>query len=39
MTDAGAISTAGGLLVGLGEVGACMGAGAMGGRYLDGAVR
>jgi F-type H+-transporting ATPase subunit c len=39
MSDAGAISIACGLMIGLGAVGACMGIGVMGGRYLGGAVR
>jgi F-type H+-transporting ATPase subunit c len=39
MSDAGAISIACGLMIGLGAIGACLGIGVMGGRYLDGAVR
>ena len=39
MTDAGAIAIAGGLFIGLGAIGACLGIGAMGGRFLEGAVR
>ena len=39
MTDAGAISIACGLMIGLGAIAACMGIAVMGGRYLDGAVR
>jgi F-type H+-transporting ATPase subunit c len=39
MSDAGAISIACGLLIGLGAIGACLGIGVMGGRYLEGAVR
>jgi F-type H+-transporting ATPase subunit c len=39
MTDAGAIAIACGLIIGLGAIGACMGIGAMGGRFLEGAVR
>jgi F-type H+-transporting ATPase subunit c len=39
MSDAGAISIACGLMIGLGAVGACLGIGVMGGRYLEGAVR
>ena len=39
MTDAGAISIACGLTIGLGAIGACMGIGVMGVRYLEGAVR
>jgi F-type H+-transporting ATPase subunit c len=39
MSDTGLIAIACGLIIGLGAIGACMGIGAMGGRYLDGAVR
>jgi F-type H+-transporting ATPase subunit c len=39
MTDAGAIAIACGLIIGLGAIGACLGIGAMGGRFLEGAVR
>lgn len=39
MSDAGAISIACGLMIGLGAIGACLGIGLMGGRFLDGAVR
>jgi F-type H+-transporting ATPase subunit c len=39
MTNAGAISIACGLLIGLGAIGACLGMGVMGGRHLEGAVR
>jgi F-type H+-transporting ATPase subunit c len=39
MSDAGAISVACGLMIGLGAIGACVGIGVMGGRYLEGAVR
>lgn len=39
MTDAGAISIACGLLIGLGAIGACLGIGVMGGRFIEGAVR
>jgi F-type H+-transporting ATPase subunit c len=39
MTDAGAISIAAGLLIGLGAIGACLGIGVMGGRFIEGAVR
>ncbi len=39
MSDAGAISIAVGLLIGLGAIGACLGIGVMGARFLEGAVR
>jgi F-type H+-transporting ATPase subunit c len=39
MSDAGAISIACGLMIGLGAIGACLGIGVMGGCYLEGAVR
>ncbi|MGH6638181.1 MAG: F0F1 ATP synthase subunit C [Polaromonas sp.] len=39
MSDAGAISIACGLMIGLGAIGVCVGIGVMGGRYLEGAVR
>lgn len=39
MSDAGAISIACGLMIGLGAIGACLGIGVMGGRFLEGAVR
>jgi F-type H+-transporting ATPase subunit c len=39
MSDAGLIAIACGLIIGLGTIGACMGIGAMGGRFIDGAVR
>ncbi len=39
MSDAGAISIAVGLMIGLGAIGACLGIGVMGGRFLEGAVR
>jgi F-type H+-transporting ATPase subunit c len=39
MTDTGLIAVACGLIIGLGAIGACLGIGAMAGRYLDGAVR
>lgn len=39
MTDSGAISIACGLLIGLGAIGACLGIGIMGGRFIEGAVR
>ena len=39
MSDAGVISIACGLMIGLGAIGACLGIGLMGGRFLEGAVR
>ena len=39
MSDTGLIALACGLIIGLGAVGACLGIGAMGGRFIDGAVR
>jgi F-type H+-transporting ATPase subunit c len=39
MTDAGAISIACGLMIGLGAIGACLGIGIMGGRFIEGSVR
>src|SRR4051812_33010801 len=39
MTDTGLIALACGLIIGLGAVGACLGIGTMGGRFIDGAVR
>ena len=39
MSDAGAISIACGLMIGLGAIGACLGIGVMGGHCLEGAVR
>ncbi|MEO8655218.1 MAG: F0F1 ATP synthase subunit C [Ramlibacter sp.] len=39
MSDSGLIAIACGLIIGLGAIGACLGIGAMGGHYLDGAVR
>jgi F-type H+-transporting ATPase subunit c len=39
MSDTGAISIACGLMIGLGAIGACLGIGVMGGRFLEGAVR
>jgi len=39
MTDTGLIAVACGLIRGLGAIGACLGIGAMGGRFIDGAVR
>jgi F-type H+-transporting ATPase subunit c len=39
MSDTGAIAMACGLIIGLGAIGACLGIGVMGGRFIDGAVR
>ena len=39
MTTPGLVALACGLIVGLGAVGACIGIGVMGGRYLEGAAR
>jgi F-type H+-transporting ATPase subunit c len=39
MSDTGLVAIACGLIIGLGAVGACLGIGAMGGRFIDGAVR
>ena len=39
MTDTGLIALACGLIIGLGAIGACIGIGTMGGRFIDGAVR
>jgi F-type H+-transporting ATPase subunit c len=39
MSDNGLIAIACGLIIGLGAIGACLGIGAMGGRFIDGAVR
>jgi F-type H+-transporting ATPase subunit c len=39
MSDAGAISIACGLLIGMGAIGACLGIGLMGGRFIEGSVR
>ncbi|MCJ0762402.1 F0F1 ATP synthase subunit C [Variovorax terrae] len=39
MSNVAAIAIACGLIIGLGAIGACLGIGVMGGRYLDGAVR
>ena len=39
MTDTGLIAVACGLIIGLGAIGACLGIGTMGGRFIDGAVR
>ena len=39
MSDTGLIAIACGLIVGLGAIGACLGIGTMGGRFIEGAVR
>jgi F-type H+-transporting ATPase subunit c len=39
MTDTGLIAVACGLIIGLGAIGACIGIGVMGSRFIDGAVR
>ena len=39
MTDTGLVAIACGLIIGLGAIGACLGIGTMGGRFLEGAVR
>jgi F-type H+-transporting ATPase subunit c len=39
MSDAAAIFMACGLMIGMGAIGACIGIGVMGGRFIDGAVR
>ena len=39
MTDTGLIAVACGLIIGLGAIGACLGIGTMGGRFIEGAVR
>ena len=39
MSDTGLIAVACGLIIGLGAIGACLGIGTMGGRFIDGAVR
>lgn len=39
MSDVAAIAIACGLIIGLGAIGACIGIGLMGGRFIDGAVR
>lgn len=39
MSDSGLIAIACGLIIGLGAIGACLGIGAMGGRFMDSAVR
>ena len=39
MTDTGLVAIACGLIIGLGAIGACLGIGTMGGRFIEGAVR
>jgi F-type H+-transporting ATPase subunit c len=39
MTDNGLIALACGLIIGLGAIGACIGIGTMGGRFIEGSVR
>jgi len=39
MTDTGLIAIACGLIIGMGAIGACMGIGVMGARFIEGAVR
>jgi F-type H+-transporting ATPase subunit c len=39
MTNVALVAIAGGLIIGLGALGACIGIGMMGGRYLEGAAR
>src|SRR5258706_13875422 len=39
MSDTGLIAIACGLIIGMGAIGACLGIGAMGGRFIDGAGR
>lgn len=39
MSDVGAIAIACGLIIGLGAIGACLGIGVVGGRFIDGSVR
>jgi F-type H+-transporting ATPase subunit c len=39
MSDTGLIAVACSLIIGLGAIGACLGIGTMGGRFIDGAVR
>jgi len=36
MTDTSLIAVACGLIIGLGAIGACLGIGVMGGRFIDG---
>jgi len=39
MSDTGLIAIACGLIIGLGAIGACLGIGTMGGRFIEGSVR
>jgi F-type H+-transporting ATPase subunit c len=39
MSDHGAIAIACGLIIGMGAIGACLGIGLMGGRFIEGSVR
>jgi F-type H+-transporting ATPase subunit c len=39
MSDTGLIAVACGLIIGLGAIGACLGIGLMGGRFIEGSVR
>jgi len=39
MTDTGLVAIACGLIIGLGAIGACLGIGTMGGRFIEGAAR
>ena len=39
MSDTGLIAIACGLIIGFGAIGACLGIGVMGGRFIEGAVR
>ncbi|MDQ6882406.1 MAG: F0F1 ATP synthase subunit C [Pseudomonadota bacterium] len=39
MSDSGLVAIACGMIIGFGAIGACLGIGVMGGRFIDGAVR
>jgi F-type H+-transporting ATPase subunit c len=39
MTNVGFVAIAAGLIIGLGALGACIGIGMMGGKYMEGAAR
>ena len=39
MSDSGLIAIACGMIIGFGAIGACLGLGVMGGRFIEGAVR
>lgn len=39
MTNVGFVAVAAGLIIGLGALGACIGIGIMGGKYMEGAAR